>query len=329
MSNTITKNSAKSKLQKVVASYNFSLIIALAVIVIIASISSPYFLTVNNIMNIGLTAAVSGTMAAGLTIYMLMGALELSQYSIAALSATCMGIFNVYWGLPAGLSLLMCLVVALLCGCINATLLTAGKSPPIIVTLGTMNVFRSTAYALTNARNIVLNAQLFRTIGQVRIFGVMPVPFLVMLVVFVICGFVLTYTKFGRQVYATGSNPRAAHLAGIHVNRIRFISMVIASLGAGVAGVLASSQVMTAMPAVGVGSEVEITTAVLVGGLSLGGGRGKISGVFLGLMILMVINNALTLNSVSSYYQQIVRGAVLLLAVMVDTIRGGGFNDRA
>lgn len=329
MSNTTAaKNSVKASLTKLTKSYNFSLIIALAVICIVATISSPYFLTVNNIMNIGLTASVSGTMAAGLTIYMLMGALELSQYSIAALSATCIGIFNVNLGIPAVPAILMGLLVAVLCGCINATLLTFGKIPPIIVTLGTMNIFRGIAYALTNARNIVLSDPVFRTIGQQRLFGIIPIPFLVMVVVFLICGFLLSKTKFGRQVYATGANPRAAYLAGIPVQRIRFISMIMASLGAGIAGLLSASQVMTAMPALGNGSEVEITTAVLVGGLSLGGGRGKISGVFLGLFILMTINNALTLHSIPSFYQQMVRGAVLLLAVMIDTFRGGGFNDR-
>ncbi len=325
---TVAKKGFKASISNFTRSYNFSLIIALAAIVIIATISSPYFLTVNNIMNIGLTAAVSGTMAAGLTVYMLMGALELSQYSIAALSATCIGIFNVNMGIPAPVAIVMGLLIALACGCVNATLLTVGKIPPIIVTLGTMNVFRGIAYALTNARNVVLKDDLFRFIGQRRLFGVLPVPFLVMIIVFLICGFLLSKTKFGRQVYATGANPRAAHLSGIPVQRIRFISMLMASLGAGIAGILSASQIMTAMPALGNGSEVEITTAVLVGGLSLGGGRGKISGVFLGLFILMTINNALTLHSVPSYYQQMIRGAVLLAAVMIDTIRGGGFNDR-
>lgn len=318
------------RLKGFVRSYEFSLLIALAIIFIIMSSLSPYFFTLSNFMNIGLTSAVSGTMAAGLTVYMLMGALELSQYAVSALSATMMGIMCANWGWPAWLSIIGALAVALLCGLINASLLTFGRIPPIIVTLGTMNVFRGIAYMLTNAKNIVLmtvsDAGLFRFIGQTRLFGFFPVPLLIMLLMFLLCGFVLSRTRFGREVYAVGANPRAAHLCGINVRKTRFIGMLFASISAGVAGVLSSSIVMTSMPATGVGSEIDITTSVLIGGLGLGGGRGSILGVFLGMFILMTINNGMTLLSISSYYQMAVRGAVLLLAVLVDTIRGGGFQ---
>ncbi|MEG1515676.1 MAG: ABC transporter permease, partial [Clostridia bacterium] len=189
-----------------IRSYDFSLMIALVVICIIMSSLSPYFFTLSNFMNIGLTAAVTGTMAAGLTVYMLMGALELSQYAVSALSATVMGIMCIQWGCSAWVSILGALLVGLICGSINASLLTFGRVPPIIVTLGTMNVFRGVAYMLTNAKNIVLmsssDAAVFKFIGQTRLFGFFPVPLLIMLLMFVGCGFVLKKTKYGRQVYA-------------------------------------------------------------------------------------------------------------------------------
>ena len=269
-------------------------------------------------------------MAAGLTVYMLMGALELSQYAISALSATMMGIMASYWGWPAPAALIGAVVVSLICGVINASLLVFVRIPPIIVTLGTMNVFRGVAYMLTNAKNIVLmtlpDAAVYKTIGQGKILTIIPVPMIIMLLMFVICGFILKKTRFGREVYATGANPRAAHLCGINVKKTRFIGMLFAGGSSGVAGILSACIMMTAMPAQGVGSEVEITTSALIGGLALGGGRGSIVGVFLGMMILMTINNAMTLMSISSYYQMAVRGLVLLLAVSVDTIRGGGFE---
>ncbi len=317
-------------LRKFIKSYEFSLLVAWIIIILIASFASPQFFKIKNFMNIGLASAVSGTMAAGLTVYMMMGALELSQYSISALSATMMGIMASYWGLPAPVALIGAILTSLLCGVVNAVLLVFGKIPPIIVTLGTMNVFRGIAYMLTRAQNIVLmtlpDAQVYKTIGQGKVFGIIPVPMIIMLLMFVICGFILTRTRYGRHVYATGANPRAAHLCGINVDRARFIGELFAAVSSGIAGILSACIMMTAMPAQGVGSEVEITTSALIGGLALGGGRGKITGVFFGMMILMTINNAMTLMSIASYYQMAVRGAVLLLAVMVDTIRGGGFS---
>ena len=322
----------KSGFRNFMKSYEFSLLVAWIIIIVIASIASPQFFKIKNFMNIGLASAVSGTMAAGLTVYMMMGALELSQYAISALSATMMGIIASYWGMPAPVALLGAILTSLICGVINASLLVFGKIPPIIVTLGTMNVFRGIAYILTRAQNIVLmtlpDAQVYKTIGQGKLFGIVPVPMIIMLLTFVLCGFILTKTKYGREVYATGANPRAAHLCGINVDKTRFIGMLFAAVASGLAGILSACIMMTAMPAQGVGSEVEITTSALIGGLALGGGRGKITGVFFGMMILMTINNAMTLMSISSYYQMAVRGAVLLMAVLVDTIRGGGFQSK-
>ncbi|MGP1418771.1 MAG: ABC transporter permease, partial [Sphaerochaetaceae bacterium] len=217
------KNKHKKKflLGPLTRSYEFSLLLALVLVFIIMSFLSPYFMTLKNFMNIGLTSAVAGTMAAGLTVYMLMGALELSQYAVSALSSTVMGIMCIYWGLPAWLCIIGALLTGFVCGLINASLLTFGKIPPIIVTLGTMNLFRGIAYTLTNAKNIILmsspDAGVFMFIGQTRLFGVIPIPMIVMILMYVICYFILKYTRYGREVYAVGANPRAAHLCGINV----------------------------------------------------------------------------------------------------------------
>ena len=327
MSNATVKKGKNLAAQKIFKSYEFSLLIALVLIIAVSALSHKYFLTMTNIMNIGLTAAVSGTMAAGLTMYMLIGALDVSQYPIAALSTVIMGICNVKLGINVWLSLLICLAIGSILGAINGSLLLA-KIPPVIVTLGTMNVYRGLAYACTNTRNIILYDNVFKVLGQYRIGGIVPVPFLIMLLTFALFWFVLNKTKFGRQVYATGANPRAAHLAGIPVQKIRFIATTVAGTFAGLAGILSAGQAMAVLPATGVGSEIDISTACMVGGLSMGGGKGKIVGCFLGLMILMVINNVLILHSVPSYWQQVVRGAVLVIAVAIDAVRGGGFNDR-
>lgn len=325
-SNSIAaKLDMKGGLRRFVRSYNFSLLVALIVLCAVMSCLSPYFLTMTNIMNIGLAASVSGTMAAGLTIYMLMGALELSQYATSALCGTFLGVLLTTFGCNIWVAMLLALVLSLVCGTINAVLLTVGRIPPIIVTLGTMNVYRACAYILTGAKNLTLNDDVLRFIGQGRVLGI-PTSVIVLIVAFLLAAFVLKYTTFGRQVYAVGANPRAAHLSGINVNRTRFIGMLCAAFSSGVAGILAAGQNMASIPSSGVGSEIDITTSVLVGGLGLTGGKGSIVGVFLGMTILMVINNGMTLLSVQSYYQQLVRGIVLLLAVLIDSIRGGGFK---
>ena len=236
----------KHKLADFFRSYTFSLLIALIVLCIVMSILSPYFFTVKNIMNIGLATSVSGTMVAGLTVYMLMGSLELSQYATAALSQVIMGVLMVKFGLPVWAAILCALITSLLCGVTNATLLTKAKIPPIIVTLGTMSIFRALAYTITDARNIPLQSPTLRFIGQGRILGI-PTSMWVMLIAFLVAGFILNYTAYGRKVYAVGANPRAAHLSGINVNRTRFIGMLIASFSAGIAGVLLSSEKCTTL----------------------------------------------------------------------------------
>ena len=323
--NTTTKNTLKSGLLRFFKSYNCSLLIALIVLCAVMACLSPYFLKLNNFMNIGLAASVSGTMAAGLTIYMLMGALELSQYSTSALCGTFLGVLMTSFGCNVWIAMLGALAMSLACGCINAVLLTVGRIPPIIVTLGTMNIYRACAYILTEAKNLPLADPVLRFIGQGKVLGI-PTSMVVLIVAFVVAGFVLKYTTFGRHVYAVGANPRAAHLSGINVDRTRFIGMLCAAFSSGVAGILAVGQNMTAIPSSGVGSEIDIPTSVLVGGLGLTGGKGSIVGVFLGMAILMIINNGMTLLSIQSYYQQLVRGIVLLLAVLIDTVRGGGFK---
>lgn len=325
MHSNLKENRLKGVLPRFFRSYNCSLLIALIVLCAAMAFLSPYFLTINNFMNIGLAASVSGTMAAGLTIYMLMGALELSQYATSALCGTFLGVLMTSFGCNVWIAILGALAMSLVCGCINAVLLTVGRIPPIIVTLGTMNIYRACAYILTAAKNLPLTDETLRFIGQGKVIGV-PTSVIVLVLAFVIAGFVLKYTKFGRQVYAVGANPRAAHLSGINVDRTRFIGMLCAAFASGIAGILAVGQNMTAIPSSGVGSEIDITTSVLVGGLGLTGGKGSIVGVFLGMTILMVINNGMTLLSIQSYYQQLVRGIVLLLAVLIDTIRGGGFK---
>lgn len=304
--------------------YNFSLFIALILICGVLTVLSPYFFSSKNFINLGLAAAVVGIMAAGLTVSMLMGAFDLSQYSTATLSAVIMAKL-LDTGMPMFLLVIMGLLVGVVCGLLNGTLVTVFKISPIIATLGTMNIYRAICYILTSSKILAINNEFYNFLGRGFFLGI-PMSLWIMLVVYGVIAFILKCTTLGRKVYAVGANPNASYLAGINIKRVRIAGLVISALTASIAGIVSAAQVSSAIPGSGVGQEMDIVTAVLIGGLSLSGGKGKLSGTFIGLLIITVINNGLTLLSVQSYYQLLVRGIVLVLAVLIDSVRGGGYE---
>lgn len=307
-----------------VKDYNFSLCIALILICGVLTVLSPYFFSSKNFINLGLAAAVVGIMAAGLTVSMLMGAFDLSQYSTATLSAVIMAKM-LDTGMPMFMLVGIGLLVGVVCGLLNGTLVTVFKISPIIATLGTMNIYRAICYILTSSKILAINNEFYNFIGRGFFLG-LPMSLWIMLVVYGIIAFILKCTTLGRKVYAVGANPNASYLAGINIKRVRIAGLVISALTASIAGIVSAAQVSSAIPGSGVGQEMDIVTAVLIGGLSLAGGKGKLSGTFIGLLIITVINNGLTLLSVQSYYQLLVRGIVLVLAVLIDSVRGGGYE---
>ncbi len=327
-SKSVTAAKSPSKalgwLKSFVKDYNFSLLIALILMCVVLSLLSPYFFTGKNFINIGLAAAVIGIMASGLTVSMLMGAFDLSQYATATLSAVIMAKL-LDTGLPMVLLVLIGLLVGAACGLINGTLVTVFKISPIIATLGTMNIYRAVCYILTSSKILAIDNEFYNFVGRGFFIG-LPMSVWIMVVVYAVVAFILKCTALGRKVYAVGANSKASYLAGINIKGVRVGGLVISGLTAAIAGIVSASQVSASIPSSGVGQEMDIVTAVLIGGLSLAGGKGKLSGTFLGLLIITIINNGLTLLSVQSYYQMLVRGIVLVLAVLIDSVRGGGYE---
>jgi len=191
--------------------------------------------------------------------------------------------------------------------------------------MGVMMIVRSLCYIVTGTETRLLIHPFFKYIGR-GYFLKIPVSLWIFIIFFGITYFLLGYTDFGRKVYAVGANPDASYLAGINVKRIRTWGLIFSSVSASIAGIILASQIGAAVPSAGAGSELDIVAAVLLGGLSLSGGKGKVSGTLLGLIILLLLNNGLTLLGLGSYYQMMVRGIVLLLAVVIDSIRGGGYK---
>lgn len=318
------KSTLLQKLKPYMMDMNFSLTVAIIIVGAILSFASPFFLSVKNALNMGFAGSVTGVMAAGLTISMVMGAFDLSQYAVATLSSIVSAMLLLA-GVPVWLCLLAAILVGMFCGFFNGILVTVFKINPIITTLGTQMIFRSLCYIITSSKSLNVNNVVMNFLGRGYMLGI-PTSVFILVFVYLVLSFVVKYTTFGRNVYAVGANSNASFLAGIDIRKVRVQGLMVSSTCAAIAGVLAACQVGAAIPNNGVGAEMEITTAVLLGGLALAGGKGKLSGTFLGLILLTVINNGLTLLSVQSYYQMLVRGLVLVLAVLIDSVRGGGYK---
>lgn len=303
-----------------------SLAIALFLLCVVWALMSPYFLTLQNVMNVLMFASILAIRASGLTVSMILGGMDISQNSVGAVTALLCILFSVS-GAPWWQVLILVVLLGLAMGFINATLVSVFKIAAIITTLGTMQIFRGTAWIIKDATVMVTDPVLL-ALGRGRMFGVVPYVTIIALVVLVIVWYLLNFTSFGRKVYMVGGNERASYLSGINVNRVKFAAFVISGLAAGISGFLVACQVGAALPQSGAGSEMNTIAAVILGGISLSGGKGKMSGTILGILILQTINNGLTLQSVNAYFQMVVSGGVLLIAVMIDVVRSGALRKQ-
>lgn len=322
MSQTNQGSQLSVRIRKLMKS-DISTIIALIILCLIFGLSSPYFFTFSNIMNIGTYASIMGTMAAGLTVAMLLGGLDVSQYALSAFCGMILGMLYEA-GVNPFLSMFLTLIVGILGGCINAFIITKMHVSPIICTMGTQFVFRGAAYLLTDGRYIRISDPVYDFIGSGKIIGV-PFCLIIMAVIYVIIWYVLKYTTYGRQVFAVGGNPKVAQLAGINTAKIRFISHILAAVTAVIGGIITVSQTAAAMPKHGAGNDMDGIAAVILGGASVGG-KGKVTGTLFGILILSVLVNGMTLLNVQAYWQQVIKGLVLISSVYIDALRGNGLK---
>jgi ribose transport system permease protein len=302
---------------------NVGIGIAFMLEVVAFALLSPYFFTTDNLLNVSLQASITAIIAAGMTFVILTGGIDLSVGSVLALA----GIFAtavVRLGLPFSLSLPIALAVSLVFGALSGAFaglcVTRFSITPFIVTLALMTVWRGTAFVYTAGRPIWELPEEFSVLGSGR-FLALPIPTIVMLVVYVLSHLGLTRTRFGRHVYAVGGNIEAARLAGIRTHRVLTQVYVLSGVLSALSGVLLASRMNSGQPNAGLSYELDVIAAVVVGGTSLSGGTGSIAGTFIGAMLIAVLRNGLNLMNVSSYVQQVVVGAVILLAVMLDRMR--------
>lgn len=301
-----------------------SMFFAVLALFIVISVSSKYFLLPANLSNLGVSMSTYGLLAAGLTVCMLLGGLDLSQMSVMAMSGMIIGIM-VNGGTSIWWAILMAPVLGIACGIVNGLIITKMKIIPMIATIGTMMSFRAVAYLMTNGNKLKIDDPVLDQIGFGHFLGI-PIMLWVMIISYIIVYFFLKYTETGRSVYAIGSNQTASHLSGIKIDRIKILSYVIAGLTSGIAAILFTAQMRTAVPAAGSGNEFIPIAAVIMGGVGLGGGKGNIIGTFLGVLLLSIFSNAMILLNVQTFYQQLLNGVILILAVFIDTVRSGGYK---
>jgi len=297
-----------------------SLLAVLVIMVIVFAAASPFFLTVTNLVNIGQTIATSGIVAITMTLVIVSGGIDLSVGSTAALTGVVTSMLWTYAGVPLALAALLGIVAGGLVGAINGFMVTRIKINPLIATLATFSIVRGLAFVISNGQTNQLNNDAFKFLGRGAIAGV-PFSLIILLIVFAAFSYVVANTRFGRNVFAIGGNAEAARLAGIPSNRTLLWVYVLSGLFAGIAGILIASQLALSAPRAAVGLELTAIAAVVLGGTSLAGGKGTLLGTILGVLILRILDNGLVLLNVSSFYQEVASGLVLLLAVGFDQLR--------
>ncbi len=291
----------------------------------IFSLLSPYFLSLRNMLSIGGNVAFMGLMAATGTPLIIAGGLDLSVASVAGLSGVLIALANAA-GLAIWPAVLLAVLAAGAVGLINGLLTTRLRLNPLIVTLGTMSIVSGVSLVLTGGLTRPLMVPGFNWVGSGRLFGV-PVPLLLMLLAYAILAVLLTRTQFGRYVYAAGGNPEAARLIGIPVDRVVMSLYVLSALSGAAAGTVLAAMLGAAAPNAASQHLLTVIAAIILGGTSLYGGRGSVWGTLLAVLILGTLANGLTLLDVSSFWQDVTRGVVLVLAVSLDRIRTQAFGD--
>lgn len=298
---------------------NYGIYIGFGVIVLIFSLASEYFLDVYNIMNILVQSSLIAIIAVGQTFVILTGGIDLSVGSVVALSSVSTGLMLVN-NVPIPIAIILGIAVGLVVGIVNGFTIAYGKVPAFIVTLGMMSIAAGGALALNNGKPVSGLPLSFERIASAEFLGI-PVFVFYMLVIYLIGFFVLYKTKLGRHTFAIGGNREATKLSGINVPKSEMKAYVIAGLLAGLGGVLLTARLNYATPLSGKGYELDTIAAVVIGGTSLAGGEGGIWGTLIGALLLGTLKNGLTLLNVMSYYQQIIIGSVIILAVFYDRMK--------
>jgi len=298
---------------------NYGLVIVFFLICIAMSILSPHFLSITNIMNVIRQTSIYGILAVGMTFVILTGGIDLSIGSILAVSGViCAGLLKSGASIP--LAVFAAIIVGGGFGLLNGFIITAGKITPFVTTLGMMVIARGLALIYCKGYPISGFSGAFRKIGSAYVLGI-PVPVILFIFTVAIAWFVLTQTRLGRYTYAIGGNEETVKLSGINASFYKMLAYVIMGITAGISAVILTARLNAAEAIAGTGYELDVIAAVVIGGTSLSGGSGSIIGTLVGALLIGVINNGMNLLGISPYFQLVVKGILIIGAVLLDRLR--------
>lgn len=293
--------------------------VALVFVCLLFSGLTSKFFTPMNLSVILNQVSVNAILAFGVTFVIISGGIDLSLGSLLAVCGVVVALLSQQGEFPLAFAFLLTLVVGVLMGAFNGVVVVLTKVPPFIVTLGTMTIGRGLALLLSNGRPISDLNESLNILGSGTVGGI-PIPILFLIGSFIICQMILTKTVFGRYVKAIGGNEMAAFVSGVRVNRIKIYVYMLSGFFAALAGILLTARINTGQPNAGLGFELDAIAAVIIGGTSTRGGKGTITGTLLGVLFIGVINNGLDLINVSAYWQQVIMGGIIILAVVLDLV---------
>ena len=297
----------------------YGLLIAFVGICVVLSVISPRFFTVQNLMIIVTQVSINALLAFGVTFIIITGGIDLSIGSVVAVTGVAAASFAHPDTYPVIVPIMVGLLAGLLFGAFNGFVITRSHVPPFIVTLGTMTIGRGLALILSKGRPISNLSDSFNFIGGGKLLGI-PTLILILILAFIGCAILLKKTVIGRYMYAVGGNEQAARASGIPINNVKLIVYTLGGGLAALAGILLTSRITTGQPNAGQGFELDAIAAAIIGGTSTSGGTGTMTGTLLGALLIGVISNGLDLLNVTSYYQEVVMGTIIIGAVVLDSL---------
>lgn len=290
----------------------------LTFLIIILSCSSPVFLTQSNIFNVIRQVAIGGIVSLGFTVIMASGCMDLSVGNMLSMIGVIIALLAKIEGMPLIVACLIGIAVGIICGCINATVSTVFNLAPFIVTLAMSQVYNGAAHLISNGKPVSNLPESLVTVGQGYV-GIIPIPVIILFAATFVLYLFLAHTRIGRHILAIGGNSAAARVSGVNVNRTKLIAYVIMGACVALAAIIMDGRAASAQVAAGAGMEMDAIAAVVIGGTPLHGGYGNMVGTLIGCLIVGVINNGLNLLHVSSYWQMVGKGVIILFAIILDS----------
>ncbi len=305
---------------------NIGIVVVLLIMCIIISITTDKFLTAANVVSVLRQISINTYIALGMTLIIILGHIDLSVGAIVAMSGTLTVGFIVNQGMPVPLAIILGILIGVLTGFVSGFIVSRFRVPAFIITMAMMNVANGVAYVYSGGQSTRITNEFFSAIGMGYLFKVIPLPVIYMVILIIVISFVLNKTKFGTYVYAIGGNRESARLSGVPIKKVEIIVFTLSGFLSAFAGLVLCSRMYSGQPSVGGGYELDAIAACVLGGTSMSGGKGRISGTVFGALVIGIISNGLNLIGISSYWQLIIKGLIIACAVLLDVQKGKLIN---